>query len=303
MSAPNPTSPRVAVILLNFNGTDDTLACLQSLQSLDYPHYQVIVVDNASDENPQARIQQAYPGVTLIHSRQNLGYSGGNNLGIQCVLEAQEADFIWLLNNDATVQPDTLTQLLKLAGQYPFDIIGSRILYPDGRFQRIGNRLDKGKGGLKSYKLDDVQDGDIVESLSGCSMLVPRMVFEVIGLLSEDYFLYFEDNDFCLRAAQAGFKSRVALQSLVYHAEGATTGRNRPLVTYYYQRNRLRLCRRFFSSPRFKLIALYTQYRLFRSTIKTAIRRSAEAEAHHRAFRLAVKDFYQGITGACPHAI
>lgn len=296
--------PTVAIVLLNYRGGDDTIACLDSLQGLDYPNVRIIVVDNNSGDGSFERIQCAHPrGIQLIQSGENLGFSGGNNIGIRAALEESEIRYIWLLNNDTLVHPEALMALVHQAQKQPRSLVGSVIRYPDGRFQRIGNRLNRLRGGLQSYSESDLQDGQVVESLSGCSMLLPREVFESIGLLSEEYFLYFEDNDFCLRASHAGFQSIITLKSLVFHKEGSSTGGKSPLVTYYYQRNRLILARKFFTRLQFKSVQLYTRYRLFRSTIKSVSQNHPETKSHHRAFQLAIDDFSRGIQGKCPHSI
>jgi GT2 family glycosyltransferase len=300
--------PVVAIIVLNYQGAADTITCIASLKALDYPHTRLIVVDNASKDDSVEKIKVAFPQtaspeVELIEAPSNEGYSVGNNWGIQKALAQPDVDYIWLLNNDTTVPTDALSQLVQRAQEYPQSLIGPVVVYPDGRFQRVGNRINPWRGALVSYSEEQVRDRMAVESLSGCSMLVPRQVFETVGLLSPDYFLYFEDNDFCLRARQFGFSCVVAAQAKVYHQEGATTGRQRPLVTYYYQRNRLYLAQQFFSPLQRILVQAYTLVRLFRSTIKLWLKPSPEAKIHHQAFQWAVDDFYAGVTGKCPHQI
>ncbi len=296
-------SPKVAIIILNYQGADDTLACLASLNSLAYPHSQVFVVDNASNDDSAEKITQAYPEMTFIQSETNLGYSGGNNLGIQAALNDPEYEYIWLLNNDTEVEPETLTHLITTAGHFPNALIGGVIFYPDGRFQRVGNRISPFLGGIRDYTESEISEGRPIQSITGCSMLVPRSVFETIGLLDASYFLYFEDNDFCLRAAKGGLKCLPCLKAKIFHKEGASTGKNTALVTYYYQRNRLILLQRFQSPLAFKCVEYYTAYRLFRSKIKSQRQNTLDAKRHHQAFELAVKDFYQGVTGKCPHQL
>lgn len=293
----------MAIILLNYRGAADTLSCLASLETLSGNHTKIIVVDNASNDGSVEQIRQAHPNFHLIASDTNLGFSGGNNLAIDEVLRSEQFDYIWLLNNDTTVESDTLKELLAMAHRHPDTLIGSLIRYPDGRFQRVGNRFVKNRGSIKAYAEDRLEDGQVVEALTGCSMLIPTKVFQTIGLLDEQYFLYFEDNDFCFRAREAGFESRVALKSIVFHQEGASTGKNRPLVTYYYQRNRLLFARRFVSLLNRLTLELYTHWRLVRSTIKATLKNNADIKAHDRAFSLAVKDYQQGVFGPCPHEI
>lgn len=295
--------PVIAVVILNYNSAEDTIACVDAVKRLDYPQLRIFLVDNASQDGSVDALQGAHPDVPLIVSESNRGYSGGNNLGIEKALQDPTIRYVWLLNNDALPVPDALTALVTVAEEHPKSLVGSLVLYPDGRFQRVGNQLNRWLGSLKSYHEQQVEEGLTVESLTGCSMLIPREALEAVGLLNEDYFLYFEDNDFCLRANKAGFRCVVAPQSKIFHQEGASTGRNKPLVTYYYQRNRLLLAQRFFSPVQWILVQLYTRYRLFRSTIKTIAQKHPDAKAHHRAFTIAVRDFYAGVKGKCPHNI
>jgi GT2 family glycosyltransferase len=296
-------APSVTIILLNYKGADDTIACLQSLHYLVYDNYKIRVVDNDSQDGSVEAIHQAFPDIPLILSETNGGYSAGNNLAIRTVLQDLDLDYVWLLNNDTTVDPNSLGALVAQAQRYPNSLIGSLVLYPDGRFQRVGNYLDRTKASVRYYNEPDLQDGQVVESLTGCSMLVPKAVFETIGLLDESYFLYFEDNDFCMRAAHAGFSNVIALGSRVYHKESASVGKNRPLLTYYYQRNRLVFAQKYFPAKQNFLLHLYTFYRLFRSKIKSMRTNTLASRQDHVAFCLAIQDFYQDVLGKCPHEI
>lgn len=288
-------------MVLNYRGADDTIACVSSLKRLDYPGFEIIVVDNASGDNSVEKIHKHHPDVRLIESAVNGGFAAGNNLGIREALENPEIQYVLVLNNDTTVEPGVLSAMVQVAWAYPGSMVGPVLRYPDGRFQRVGNRVGRLLGSLKNYRLEELQDGQVVESLSGCCMLIPRQVFETLGGWDESYFLYFEDNDFCWRAARHGFLCRVALHATVYHQEGAATGKQASAVTYYYQRNRLRLLKKFSSPAGFLLVQMYTLYRLIRSTIKTVLSPSPEAVARHRMFWLAVCDFYRGRDGKCPH--
>lgn len=294
------TGGRVAIVLLNYRGAEKTLGCLASLQHLDYSDRQIIVVDNGSGDDSVERLQAAYPELHLVVSEENLGFSGGVNLGIRAAMENPQTRFVWLLNNDTTVDPKALNALIDAAQAHSKALIGSLLLYPDGRFQRIGNRLTPWLGKLKDCPQPASGSGPLVavESLSGCSMLIPRQVFEAIGFFDERYFLYFEDNDFCMRAARVGFPSLACLHSRIFHEEGATTGKNRVVVTYYYQRNRLMLLKKKLSSFRFALVLAYTYFRLMRSACKAG---QEPNRRHHEAFKAAVNDFRLGITGRCPH--
>lgn len=291
----------MAVVVLNYRHPTETIACISSLKQLEYHNLSIIVVDNASGDGSLETILAAHPDIVGIQSPVNGGFSAGNNLGIQKALENPESAYVWILNNDTTVPQNGLSHLVETAQRFPNSMIGPKIAYPDGRFQRVGNWLTPWTGKLKSYAEHQLQEGQVVEALSGCSMLIPRPVFETVGLWDERYFLYFEDNAFCAKAKKAGFDCRVALKATVFHHEGLATGENKPLVTYYYQRNRLTLLRKTISWLPFQVVWAYTQFRLLRSTIKTWCNPSDAQKAHLLAFQLAVTDFKKGITGPCPH--
>ena len=300
--------PRVAVLVLNYKNASDTMACLDALASQDYADTEVWVVDNDSQDGSAEAIAQAYPHCHLIQAPDNLGFSGGNNLGFQAILDSGRFEYVWLLNNDTMVRRDCLTELVWMAKTYPNSIIGPVILNPDGSFQRVGTYMTHWTGAVRHYGDAFVRpagEGRCVEALSGCAMLIPVEVLKTVGLWTEAYFLYFEDTDYCLRAARAGVTCRIAPRARLLHKEGATTGRAKPLVTYYYQRNRLMV----FYERSAGLAGvferafcwLYTHWRLVRSRIKSWRSGQADLQLHHRAFELAVKDFYRGVTGKCPH--
>jgi GT2 family glycosyltransferase len=299
--------PLVYILLLNFRGTEHTLACLDSLRSLDYANFRIVVIDNASPDNSVERLKarlQAYPDeFQLIESDKNLGYSGGNNLGIRAVLKdsAPESDaYIWLLNNDTTVAPDALTHLVSEA-QRTGGLAGSLLLFPDGSYQQVGTRMKWWTGGSKGYPASAVQDEIKVETLSGASMLIPFKALNKAGLLNESFFLYFEDGEASLRYAQAGFPLTVAAQSQVYHMEGATTGRKSLSTQYYFHRNRLRLLI-MYANPLQKLTILgYAMFRLLRSIVKSRLNSDPERRVSAKVHHVAVKDFLRGVSGPCPH--
>src|SRR5689334_13312211 len=126
---PEPMSPSVSVVLLNWNGWKDTIPCVESLRQLGYANVQIVVVDNASTDESEERIRAACPDVTLLQSGANRGFAGGNNVGIRYALE-HSADYVWLLNNDTLVRPNTLSALVARAESDPrIGFVGSKILY------------------------------------------------------------------------------------------------------------------------------------------------------------------------------
>lgn len=300
---------RVYILLLNYRGTDDTLACLDSLKQLQYPHYRIVVIDNASPDNSVERLQarlEDNPGeFHFIRSDQNLGFSGGNNLGIRYALQeaGENADAcIWLLNNDTTVEPDTLSALAREA-QRTGGVAGSLLLYPDGTYQQVGSRLNWWTGSAKGYPENEVRDGMAVECLIGASMLIPFQALREAGLLDESFFLYFEDGEYSLRCAWKGFSLTVAVGSRVFHKEGATTGRKSRPTQYYFHRNRFRMLF-MYATPLQKLtIGSYAIFRLLRAVVKSLVSSNPERRISARIQWLAFRDFMRGISGPCPHPL
>ena len=300
--------PSVYVILLNYCGARDTVACLESLKKLDYPDFKIIVVDNASPDDSVAVLKKAQSAheFLLFESHENGGYSAGNNVGIQFVMErhanddAHKQPYLWLLNNDTTVEPNSLSMLVAEA-QKTGGLVGSLLLYPDRTYQQVGTVINWTTGSTKGIPEKDLQDGMRVECLTGASMLIPMQVLRKIGMLDESFFLYFEDAEFCLRAAQRNFYCTLALRSRVFHKEGATTGKKSLNTQYYFHRNRMKVLSMYATASQKITISLYTRFRMLRSVVKCRLKPSPEREASNRVQRLAMEDYRKGIGGPCPH--
>jgi GT2 family glycosyltransferase len=311
------STPHVTILLLNYCGTDYTLACLQSLKHLAYNNVRIIVIDNGSPEGSAERLKmlQQQPEwantFELLLSENNLGFSGGNNLGIRLALE-QGSDAVWLLNNDTTVDPMALTELVALA-QKTGGLVGSLIVYPDGRYQQAGGRVSFYTGSVKGFKEDALTDGMLVDVLTGASIYMPRAVLEQLGEWDERYFLYFEDTEFCLRAAKAGIPRNISLHSKVFHVESATTGKKNPRTQYYFHRNRLVAFLSYTSWLQALCILWYTTFRFIRTVLKVAVKttwgllnsrcrdQSQDLRASLRIQWLAISDALKGVRGICPH--
>lgn len=305
------SAPLVYILLLNYRGARHTLACLDSLRQLDYPNLQIIVIDNDSPDDSvdtlQARLDENPGEFYFIQSTENLGYSGGNNLGIIHAMAnatsnaiADSNAYIWLLNNDTTVDTHALTALVEKA-QKTSGLVGSLLLYPDGSYQQVGTRLNWLTGGAKGYRERDVQDGMPVETLSGASMLIPFSALRRVGLLDPSFFLYFEDGEFSLRCRQAGLSLTVATGSKVYHEEGATTGRKSLLTQYYFHRNRMRVLFMYANPLQKVSLGLYAAFRMLRTIVKSRVRHERDRAISAKVQMLALRDFSKGIRGKCPH--
>jgi GT2 family glycosyltransferase len=251
--------PKVFIIILNWNGLRDTLECLKSVYGLGYPNFEVIVVDNDSEGNPCEAINQRFPKAKLIRNRTNLGFAGGSNTGIRYAIKDCDTQYVWLLNNDTVVDTSALEHLVNVAEtDESIGMVGSKIYfynsdktiwYAGGKVNwRNGINHHIGWGEKDVGQYDSIRE---VESLTGCSMLVKKAVYEKIGLMDEKFFLYAEELESCLRAQKYGFKCMFAPLSIVHHKVGASTKDNwSSIFSYYNTRNILQIVRKHFPLPR-----------------------------------------------------
>ena len=212
--------PKVFVIVLNYNGGELLRGCLRSVFQLDYPNFEVVLVDNASTDGSLEMAKESFSRAHIIRSDQNRGFSAGNNLGIRFALEKM-TDFVFLLNPDALMEKNTLTHLIETAENNPQAGILSPVIFQD-QSEKIwfaGGRIEWSK--MRATHLQKITSENHYQSeyLSGCAMLVRKDVFKKIGLLDEDYFLYYEDTDFSFRASQSGFQLLVVPKTKVFHFE------------------------------------------------------------------------------------
>ena len=209
---------KVHVIVLNWNGWADTSSCLSSLEHLNYQPYQVIVVDNGSTDDSASRLRRQFPALELIETGKNLGFAGGCNVGIRQALD-QGADFIWLLNNDTTVDPGALQALVDKARENQrIGAVGSAIYFMDEpqRIQAWGGGYINLWLGRSEHFLKRISDRQI-QFLTGASLLLSRPALQAVGMLDEGFFMYWEDADFCFRLRRAGLQLAVAGRSIVWH--------------------------------------------------------------------------------------
>ena len=244
----------VAVVVLSWNGRDDTLACLASLAGVTGAELDPIVIDNGSRDGSAEAVAEAFPGVELVRSERNLGFAGGCNLGIARALE-RGADYVLLLNNDVEVEPRFVEALLEEARRRPdAAALCSKILFldPPDLIWFAGARFDPRAGyngrqrGYREH--DDGRFDAVVETDRACgaAMLVPRHVLERVGVLDERLFAYSEDTEWSLRARAAGYRVYLVPSSKVWHKISASTGgESSPSSLYYDVRNSLEVCERY----------------------------------------------------------
>lgn len=243
--------PLVYIILLNWRGWRDTIGCLRSLGNLAYPNYRTLVVDNGSTDDSVARIRKASPDALLIETGENLGFAGGNNVGIRHALE-RGADYIWILNNDTIVELATLSAMVEAAGaKSRIGAVGS-VLYHMKEPNRVqtwgGGRINLWRG-VSRYNAGPVSE-DMLHYITGASLLISREALQDVGLLDEDFFMYWEDADLGFRLRKAGWNLATANDSRVWHKEyGGTNGRSAASDACWDTS-----AVRFFSWPRFRVL-------------------------------------------------
>ncbi|RPI35992.1 MAG: glycosyltransferase family 2 protein [Nitrospiraceae bacterium] len=236
-------TPLVSIIILNWNGWRDTIACVESCRKLTWPNFFIVVVDNGSTDGSEDYLRQKLKDVEIIQSGANLGFAGGNNVGIRRALDRTE--YVWLLNNDAVADPVALSRLVEaMEDRNDAGIAGSKIYYHDEprKIWFAGGLWEKGKLRLRQRGANRIDRGEFEEvsetgSVSGCSMLVRSAVIRNIGLMEECYFLYWEDTEWCARAQAKGYKVLFVPGSRVWHKVSASAQQNSFSQYYYFTRN------------------------------------------------------------------
>jgi GT2 family glycosyltransferase len=219
--------PRTAVIILNWNGLKDTIECLESLRRITYPDYQVLVVDNGSTGDDVKVLRERFGDyIHIIENDRNYGFAEGNNIGMRYALSNLSPDYLLLLNNDTTVDPNFLTELVKAAendheigllGPLVYDYYRKGTVRGTGAGQRI--RWWRGKTTpLMSNKVSAEASGiREADSIEGSCMLTPRSMLDKVGMLDGEYFAYWEETDWCVRIRKAGYKVCCVLGSKIWH--------------------------------------------------------------------------------------
>jgi GT2 family glycosyltransferase len=237
-------TPKVDIILVNYNNSKDTIECLDSLSHISYPDYEVIVVDNASKNTKELEIYCKQYGAVLLKATENDGFSAGNNIGIREAIH-RDADFVLLLNNDTLVEAEFLTNLVASYQRNPRSgIVGGRIYFNDDRSKLwyAGGEISFEGGCVDHYGYmqsmrDEFGQEKTVTFVTGCLMLIPMDVIKKVGLLAEEYFLYSEDADYCCRVMNAGYSLLYTPRAVIFHKVGAASGKGSCITQYYSTRN------------------------------------------------------------------
>lgn len=284
---------RLLAIILCHNGVELTLGCLDSLLQHAPDTLDVLVIDNASGDGTAEAVRSRFPNVDVLRSSDNLGYAGGNNLGIRYGLEKGASRFL-LLNNDTLVEADCVEALLRSLESHPqTGILGPLVLTWDAgeTIGSAGGSIDWVRGDAVNVGAGETYRGQYpgrdVDFIHGCCLLITKEAIQRVGLLDERYFLYWEETDWCARVRRAGLEVRFEPSARIRHKAPIESGELGPGTLYYMTRNRIL----FFSTRgrgiqghRSILHAYHGAWRRWRYERRTG--RSAYA----RAFRQAVLD-------------
>lgn len=291
----NKLSPLVYIILLNYNGLKDTIDCVESLEKNTYKNYKIIIVDNDSADNSVEVLSSKYKAHTIMPTGDNLGFAGGNNVGIKYAME-KGADYILLLNNDTVVEKDFLSIMVdRVEENSEIGIITCKAYYfNSNRIWYAGGDINTLKGNASHAGYNEIDNGQYDEEkyvgfASGCCMLLSRKAILDTGLMTEDYFLYYEDTDYCCRIKNSGYKIFYCPRAVIYHKVSASTKASSPMYNYYYTRNRC-----FFIKRNIKGLKKFTGYTYF------IVRMIAKGELFKKNVKyiyIGLIDFAKGKTG------
>ncbi len=260
----NNLQPHVAIVLLDYNGFEDTINCFESLQRITYENCEIIIVDNASPDASMTKVVEymrehiidytffstpedamennaSNSKVSLIQSGQNNGYGHGNNIGIKYALK-YDADYVLVLNNDTIVKPDFLQPMVAMCENDKNIGIASGKIYFYDRPDTIwfnGGKFSPCTAKVEHFNFNEKDVGQVpkepVTFMSGCLWLIPKKIFDDVGFINEKYFMYVEDLEFCQRVIESGYKLQITTNSHVWHKVGSSSDGNFESFTVYYK--------------------------------------------------------------------
>lgn len=257
--------PLLSVIITNWNGKKFLEECLNSLQDQTYTHFETILVDNGSTDGSVEFVRERYEKfVRIIRNETNLGFAGGNNVGIR----AATGEFIVLLNNDTWADPRWLEELVHAIDADPIiGMWGSKIYsyYRRDRIEAVGeliyrDGLSRAKGQFERDQGQFEQKEEIFFP-PGCGAMFRKKVFDEIGLFDEDFFAYGDDAEIGIRARLAGWKGLYVPHAILYHKNSGTGGQHSPFKAFYVERNRFWITIKYFPLPLLILSPFFTFYR------------------------------------------
>lgn len=229
-------------ILINYNGLSDTIDCIKSINSATYKT-QILVVDNASDENEIEKIKANFQDVICMQNENNSGFAEGNNIGFRYAME-HGADYVLLLNNDTIIDNEMISFLIEKADSKTICVPQMLYFSEPNKIWYGGGNINKITGNIKTDCYNEIDKGNQVSHYcsfaTGCCMLIPMEIIKKIGGLKKEYFMYCEDTEFCIRAMENQYKILYVPEAKLWHKVSASTGGAGSAHSIYYSsRNRL----------------------------------------------------------------
>ncbi len=300
------TQPRAFIVVLNWNLPVDTIECVESCRKQNYENYQTVIVDNGSADDSVQRFQKHFSDVKIIANPENLGYAGGNNVGLRYALN-EGADFILLLNNDITVEPDCLSKLIETALQHPeAGMLAPKVLYYDDHavINSLGTSMDwlRVRPHLGEYnQVDRGQFRGVLKKdiLMGCGILISKQTIERIGLIDEKFFIFHEEADWCLRNLRSGSVNLVVPEAVIYHKESKTMKKYSTLTHYYSTRNFLYFTKKNASFLNWIKTRIGFTYLTIKHALLLLLPAGSEGKKMERAYFLGIWDYMLGKMGKC----
>jgi len=277
--------PLVVSVIIYSGRRSDIVECLDSLDQMTYPNHKIMVMDYILSDGLSTAISSSHPDVQVVELSENLGYAGNNNVGIKLAME-QGADWILILNDDTILDAICLSELISNGESIAnVGIVGPMIYHFDEPIviQSAGGELNRywSSRHIGQNEPDEGQYTDVrqVDWVSGCAMLVRRGLIEQVGMLDPDYFLYWEETEWCLRAGRAGWKTVNVPKSRLWHKGVQSDYQPKPYVTYYMTRNHLFTLFKYKAPP---IAWIYTLIQIIRSLVSWTIKPKWRSKREHR---------------------
>jgi GT2 family glycosyltransferase len=295
----------LAIVIVNWNSFDVTQNCLASLRSIDYPNYKIIVVDNGSNDSSGDKLKSEFPEIILLKNEENLGFTGGNNIGIEFALN-NDLELVMLLNNDTIVTPKFATNLVTFLQQdVNIGAIQPKIMFNQEReiIWNAGSSFSKVWHLTKTIGMGEFDKGDYdtqreIPWVTGCCFLTKSSIIREIGKLDDCFFIYYEDTDWSFRIKQKGYKLIYEPSSKIYHEVGKSNdnretfgeGNLSPFSHYVNVRNHIFIVRRYAKGVFFITSMLYQLYKLVGYSLYFLTR------GRFKKLKSSIRGFYHGLT-------